>query len=70
MSITRMPGFTAESALNMTGTHYRRGRNYERPDVAGQIVPQLPATFCQHDPENICWYCIVYLSRRVHTEYQ
>ena len=56
MNVTRMPGFTAESALNMTGTHYRTGRNYEQLDVAGQIVPQLRATFCQNDPEEKCWY--------------
>jgi hypothetical protein len=49
-----IPGFTAEAALHVAGEHYQMADNYESHEAAEQILPQLPATWCQHDPYNIC----------------
>jgi hypothetical protein len=51
-----MPGFTAEASLYRTSGRYQMAGNYEGPETSEQILPQLPRTFCDHDPYNICWY--------------
>jgi hypothetical protein len=56
MSKMKLPGFTAEAALPPAGGRYWRSGNYEGPEGADRIVPQLPVTACQHDPDNICRY--------------
>jgi hypothetical protein len=52
----KFPGFTAEAALPLAGGRYRMSGNYEVPEGADRILPQLPVTACQHDPDNICRY--------------
>ncbi len=52
----KLPGFTAAAALPVVGDHYQMVSNYEGPEGADRILPQLPVTDCHHDPTNICKY--------------
>ena len=66
MSKMKLPGFTAEAALPPAGRRYRLSGNYEGPEGADRILPQLPVTACQHDPDNICRYiCCTVTTKKV-----
>lgn len=56
MNAINMPGFAAEAALYKTSGHYQMVRNYEAEEAGERILPQLPKTFCDQQPNNPCKY--------------
>ena len=56
MKNLNIPGFTAEAAFLIANGRHQMCSKYEGSGVAEQILPQLDATYCGHDPSNICRY--------------
>lgn len=56
MKNLNIPGFTAEAAFLIANGRHQMCSKYEGSGVAEQILPQLEATSCGHDPTNICRY--------------
>jgi hypothetical protein len=56
MSKMKLPGFTAEAALSMAGGQYRMDGNYEGPENADRILPQVPIRYC-YKPETCIFRC-------------
>ncbi len=54
MSKMKLPGFTAEAALPTAGGRYRMDGNYEGPENADRVLPQIPVRYCYKPETCIC----------------